>query len=209
MLEQYTVDANSPDYQAQLTSYLSRIEDKTVTHDARQAQKHLAGKEASLNYSRNNDQRLVALFEKQITQKADEIVNRKIRSDPVMTLDGRWDEKLEHYLSEVAKLLDGARMDVIPEGYTRKDIEEIQKIGDSHAIKLEAYAPSITSMRNMETTLAKALPTRTKNVGEKIQTHSKTQERKEISKEELSKSIKSASRASEPRKKEEGAEPVK
>lgn len=166
--EQYSVDGSTPDYEMQLNSYLARIDDKTFTYDMRQAIRHLEGRESSLNFSKSRDDRIIESFERELVEKADIMVMEKIRSDPVMTMDERWDEKFEHYLGEMAELIDGARMDEVPDGYTRDEINELKQVGDDHGISLEAYLPAISGMRHIETTLSRARLPEIKDINKKI-----------------------------------------
>ena len=193
--EQYSVDISTPDYQQQMNSYLARISDKTFTYDTNQAIKHLQTKNANLNYSVSNDQKLVRMFEKEIVAKADEMVSERLMENSTMQTPAIWNIKLNLYMGEMAKLLDGARMDALPEGYRKSQIEELQKICENYGLVsidpktntkkygLESYLPALSKMRHMELTIVQTTPKHVKDIqakidsyGERVQTHNRNQE---------------------------------
>ena len=193
--EQYSVDISTPDYQQQMNSYLARIADKTFTYDTNQAIKHLQTRNANLNYSVTNDQKLVRMFEKEIVAKADEMVSERLMENATMQTPAIWNIKLNLYMSEMAKLLDGARMDSLPEGYRKSQIEELQKICENYGLvatdpetnrkkyALESYLPALSQMRHLELTIVQTTPKRVKDIqakidsyGERVQSHNRNQD---------------------------------
>lgn len=195
--EIYSVDANSPEYDAELVSYMARINDKTFTYNQKQALKHLSGKEAGLTYTRSSDNKIVNSVNHKMANKINEIVMAKLEADPVMIMNGHWDKKFDLYMQEAATLIDGARIllnevarqvvltgkseeevyeelitkgnvERVPEGYTLDDFKELIEIPQTHGLKLEAYVPAISAMRHIEKTMVKAQVPQIKDINQQL-----------------------------------------
>ena len=169
LVEQYAMDTSAPDYQNLLNSYLARITDKAVTYDQKQAMAHLSGKETSLDVSRTKDDRILDKFELNLIAKADEIVMKKIETDPIMTMPGRWDEKFYHYMNEMSSLMEAAAETTIIETgkYRRNELNEIRALCDSikfspkegevdKTVPLRAYERAYAKMPDIEVSILEA-----------------------------------------------------
>ena len=181
--EQYSVDISTPDYQQQMNSYLARISDKTFTYDSSQALKHLSGKNANLNYSMTKDQKIIRMFEKEVVEKANEMVTEHLMENSTMQSNQIWNIKLNLYLNEMAKLMDGARMDTPPDGYRKPDLEALQKICEKYGLVvidpetqqkrygLESYADAFSKMRHLELTIVQTTPTLVNDIQKEIDSY--------------------------------------
>lgn len=158
--EQYSVDSASPEYQAELSSYLARIEDSTVTYNQSQAVQHLEtqipghrkGIESGLDFSLSKDDKIIQRTERNIVAKVNELVSAKIETNPIMTMEGKWDQKFKLYLKESAGLIDGARL--LMNYVTTKAVQAAKSqnipIDDKHRTELQNLKNQIYQLAIVE-----------------------------------------------------------
>ena len=168
--EQYSMDGNAPDYEDQLNSFMSRIEDPAVTYNSAQAFSHLEGKDAGLSFTPSRDSRIIARTDRDMVSVINRVVMSKIRTSPVMVSEGKWDQKFDLYMKEAASYMNGARLimdfrnehdgqdpERVPDGYAREEYDELIKAVASRGYKgLGPYVPAIQCLSRTESFLVRA-----------------------------------------------------
>ena len=144
-----------PDYRQLLISYTQRIPDKVVTYDAAEVLRHFqtpadAEELDFLDIKKTPEERMYARGETKAARQMDMMVARKIQGDGIMLMDGRYNEKLKHYLDEAAQLLAALQDDRVPAGYEPDDVESLRRIFADHKMEAEMYETAVENMRGLE-----------------------------------------------------------
>lgn len=88
--------------------------------------------------------------EKQLAAQIDLMVSRRIQSDEVMIMNGRWHEKFRHYAGKAADFLEGlGHGHILPE-YEPEDIARVRDIMKKHRIEGSMYQQTAQERRDVE-----------------------------------------------------------
>ena len=116
----------------------------------------------------NGEEKLQSYGERAAAAQIDKMVSLKIQGDAVMVMDGRWDEKLHHYMSEAANILEALANGEQPDGYRMDDMGTLGEIFTEHRMDPEAYIGCAEHLRDVEAVVLKHSIEKIKDVGEKI-----------------------------------------
>ena len=78
-----------------------------------------------------------------LSSKADAMVSAKILNDNVMRMEGRWDTKLRHYMSEMKQLLGALKGGRMPEGFKKEDMAGLFRTAQAFQLDMQKMAPVV------------------------------------------------------------------
>ena len=167
LTQEFGADISMVGYDEQLISYVSRIESPAVTYDSKEAIWHLENPKKREDFETSGD-RAIRRFEKKLAEAASAIVLKSIASDETMQLEGRWDEKFNHYISSMGTLIGGAIEGERPAGFTEEEVARVTAVFTSFQIPALLYGQAAKEMDNIRTSAETPNFKRIKSIKEEL-----------------------------------------
>ena len=113
-------------------------------------------------------------------EKAAELVSRKVSTEKITRMEGKWEHKFRHYQKEMKRVVEGAALGRVPKGYSRADIISLRKVASAYGLDMKAMLPGMVKYIGYDSYAREAGRPRVTNLETLIDRHSgKQQESRE------------------------------
>lgn len=169
--QEFQADAIQPDYRQMLVSYAQRIPFPMLTNNREEVIEHfLLQKEDGdafdiLDTAPDAKNRVWSRGEKQMATLMDRMITRKIQNDSIMIMDGRENEKFEHFKQELIVFLEHLRLGHIPDGYEPSEGKALFEIMKKHKLEGEMFGQAILFMQTIDAVLITTTIERLADIG--------------------------------------------
>lgn len=137
---------NSRNYHSLLMSYTNRLSSPVIAYDIHQAMDAIQNR---LDVFEDGSTRLTA-GEQKLAETVTKVVSMHQLDDPVMSQQGKYNEKFEHFTKDAGLVIEGAITGKIPRGYSADEILQVQNVALEFGVNLPEYAELAKNIRGIE-----------------------------------------------------------
>ena len=165
--------ALQPDYREMLVSYAARFYNPIMTYNMSEVISHFGGANDSNHLGPssllpNSKSRAWARGEHEMSLLIDKMLTRKIAGDPIMTMEGRWGEKFQHYANTAKEFMASLTTGRVPKGYEQSEISSLQEIMDKHGLEGSMFSKVSKNFTKINAITISDTRDRITNVAERI-----------------------------------------